>query len=358
MIKVLVVDDSALMRKHLSQILEAQGDMEVRTARNGKTALEEVELYQPDVITLDINMPEMDGLTALSRIMVDNPRPVVMVSSLTEKGALATFEAMELGAIDYVLKPGGTVSLNIHEIAELLVQKVRTAAKAKIRKGQGLAQRLQRERLALQQRQTPRTVSRNPAKAVGTEWGLVLIGSSTGGPRTLEEILSVLPQDFSWPILVAQHMPAQFTGTFARRLDTVCDLTVVELDKPTAIKPGYVYIGRGDADVLVAHRPAGLMAIPLPADAEFLWHPSVDRMVNSAMDHLPAERLIGVLLTGMGHDGAEAMRKLHACGGRTIAESEETAVVYGMPQELVSRKGASTVLPHYKVARQLKCWVH
>jgi two-component system chemotaxis response regulator CheB len=182
---------------------------------------------------------------------------------------------------------------------------------------------------------------------------VVLVGTSTGGPPALETLLTSLPADFPWPILVAQHMPASFTGALASRLDKICALTVVEVAQPMLIEAGCVYIGRGDADLILSRRPAGLTAMAAPP-LKYPWHPSTDRLVRSAMEQLPPSQLIGVLMTGMGDDGAEAMAALRAGGGRTIAESQETAVVWGMPGELVRRDGADYVLPVQQIADQLR----
>jgi two-component system chemotaxis response regulator CheB len=187
--------------------------------------------------------------------------------------------------------------------------------------------------------------------------GVVLVGCSTGGPPALDALLEPLAADFPWPILVAQHMPASFTAPLARRLDRSCSLSVEEVTQPTPILPGHVYIGRGDADILVSLRSTGPVALAAPASAEHRWHPSVDRLVTSAMQQLGAERLIGVLMTGMGDDGAAAMTQLSAGGGRTIAEAEETAVVWGMPGELVKAGGAQMVLPLHQIAGQLLRWL-
>ncbi|WP_191061849.1 CheB methylesterase domain-containing protein, partial [Geminicoccus harenae] len=175
--------------------------------------------------------------------------------------------------------------------------------------------------------------------------GAVVVGCSTGGPPALDALLAPLPADFPWPILVAQHMPASFTGPLARRLDKLCALTVREVTHPVPLAPGHVYIARGEADLIVGRRPAGLMALPAPAQAEHRWHPSTDRLVTSAMEPVGARRLVGILMTGMGNDGAAAMTVLRQAGGRTIAEAEETAVVWGMPGELVRNGGAEFVVP-------------
>lgn len=354
MIKLLIVDDSALMRKHLVKLFEQEGDFTVRTCRTGAEALRELPDFQPDVISLDINMPEMDGLTALSRIMVERPCPVVMVSSLTEKGALATLEALSLGAVDFICKPGGTISLNIETIHADLIAKVRAAAGSKIRKARGLA-----ERIRQQNRPTEEPV-RKPAgsRPRPGATGIVLIGVSTGGPRTLEEILPRLPADFPWPVVIAQHMPVNFTGAFAQRMDSLCRLSVREVNKPTLIEPGTIYIGRGGGDVVLSRRGTGVAAVSQPENRQYLWHPSVELLVRSAMEQYPADRIVGVMLTGMGYDGADAMTELHQRGGRTIAESEDTAVVFGMPAELIGRGGATVVAPCEQVANHLLRWLH
>jgi two-component system chemotaxis response regulator CheB len=286
-----------------------------------------------------------------------------MVSSLTEKGALATFEALALGAVDFIPKPGGTISLHVDDIKAMLLDKVRSASRAKMGAQNGGRKTLAARPLAkpaaapaqLRAAAAPRTASAPLARA--SLPGLVLIGVSTGGPRTLEEILPRLPANFPWPVLVAQHMPANFTETFARRLDGLCALKVVEVATPMPLLPGHAYIGRGATDITVTDRAGVLYAAPRPETPAVLWHPSVGVMVDSAMKHLPPNRLVGVMLTGMGNDGAEAMTRLHAAGGRTIAESAETAVVFGMPHELIELGGASLVLPCNNIALQLRHWM-
>ena len=353
MIKLLIVDDSALMRRQLSTLFEAEGDFEIRHARNGNEAVAENRDFKPDVVSLDINMPEMDGITALSLMMADRPVAVVMVSSLTEKGALATFEALNLGAVDYITKPGGTISLSIGQIKAELVAKVRAAARANLKiKGpsaRGLAQRLRDDREKAQAR--PVAIRRG---VVGE--GLVIIGVSTGGPRTLEDILPVLPADFPWPVLVAQHMPASFTKPFAERLNSICALTVVEADRPMPVEVGTIYIGKGGADMLLTQRAGKLTVLAKPENREFLWHPSVELMGRSALEHCDPSRVVGVMLTGMGYDGADAFTEIKKRGGRTIAESEESSVVFGMPAELIERGGASLVMPSEKIAAQINVW--
>jgi two-component system chemotaxis response regulator CheB len=380
--KVLVVDDSALMRRLLTGVLTDAG-CQVQAARNGLEGVQQLTDWQPDVVTLDINMPEMDGLTALSLMMQARPTPVVMVSSLTAKGAAATFEALALGAVDFIAKPGGTISLSVDDIAGQLVQKVKAAARARMR-APGAATSRAAEASARQLAGRPaapaaaRPLSRTasaaasaraalaepqgeaaprPGSAAARLDGLVIIGVSTGGPRTLEDILPVLPADFPWPVVVAQHMPSNFTDTFAKRMDKLCRLTVRECNATLPLEPGQVYIGKGGTDMVVVERLGRLAVQPRPETPGHPWHPSVDVLVDSAMQRLPPERIVGVLLTGMGNDGARTMAQLKARGGRTIAESADTAVVFGMPQELIALGGASLVLPCGDVARQLGHWI-
>jgi two-component system chemotaxis response regulator CheB len=184
--------------------------------------------------------------------------------------------------------------------------------------------------------------------------GLVVVGTSTGGPPALEALLMPLKENFAWPIVIAQHMPAGFTGPLARRLDNLCRINVVEVASVTPLKAGTAYIARGDADMVIARRSAGLVALPAPSQSGYPWHPSTDRLMRSALVHVEASQLIGVLMTGMGNDGADAMALLHAQGGRTLAESEDTAVIWGMPGELVKAGGASWVLPLQQLAERLE----
>jgi two-component system chemotaxis response regulator CheB len=359
-VKLLIADDSALMRKYLGEIFKAEGDFDVCLARNGEEALALARSFAPDVITLDVNMPEMDGITCLSRIMVECPKPVVMVSSLTSEGAEVTLQALGLGAVDFIPKPDGTVSLHIDKIRGMLITKERAAAKARVRMSRGLVERVRHG--ARTAASTTQAVPRAAAARADTDGadvsGVVLIGVSTGGPSALEAILPRLPAGFPLPVLVAQHMPESFTGVFARRMNGLCNIEVIEVSRPVPLRAGTAYVGRGDADLVLARRGGRITAIPMPASAQHHWHPSVERMVTSALDYFAADRLLGVMLTGMGDDGASAMVELRARGGRTIAESEDTAVVWGMPGELVRRGGASLVLPVQRIADQINRWAN
>jgi two-component system chemotaxis response regulator CheB len=353
--RLLVVDDSALMRRVLGDVFRRDGGFDLRFARDGTEALVELHAFRPDVITLDVQMPGMDGLGCLDRIMLERPCPVVMVSALTAEGAEATLQALALGAVDFIAKPDGAVSLALDAFAPLLLEKVRAASASRVRPSHRLVERLRARR-------TMADPGGAPAAAPPTGWrpvgrsslpGVVIIGTSTGGPPALEAVLSALPAGFAWPILVAQHMPAAFTASLARRLDGVCALQVMEVTKPTPLAAGIVYVARGDADMLVSRRASGPIVLPAPASPAHRWHPSVDRLVASAMAHLPAPALIGVLMTGMGNDGAAAMAALRQAGGRTIAEAEATAVVWGMPGELVKAGGAGVIAPLEAIAARL-----
>ena len=352
MIKLLVVDDSALVRKLLGSVFGDEGGFDLRFARDGIDALEQNKSFEPDVITLDLNMPRMDGLACLNQLMVERPCPVVMVSSHTAAGAEATLKAFQLGAVDFVPKPAGAVSLHIQEWAPQLLAKVRGAAGARVKSSTRLRERV-RHRIARAAPVGTQDV-RKRRQIAATGEGLVLVGTSTGGPPALEALLTPLPASFPWPILVAQHMPASFTGALARRLDGICALSVVEVRQPVTLKPGTVYIGAGDTDMIVSRRAAGLIAMAAPVQPDYLWHPSTDRLVRTAMEHVAASQLIGILMTGMGNDGAHAMALLHAQGGNTIAEAEETAIVWGMPGDLVKSGGAEWVVPLPDIAARLQ----
>lgn len=351
MIRLLVVDDSPLVRRLLGELFHDAGGFEVAFARDGVEALDLLRTFGPDVITLDLQMPRLDGLSCLDRIMVERPTPVVVLSSLTAEGAAETVEALSLGAVDVVAKPKRAISLEIDAFGPPLVETVRAAAGARIRRTHRLTERIRSLAAGAAPEARPAPPRRPSAAAAAVldageasgEAGLVLVGCSTGGPPALDALLAPLPAAFPWPVVVAQHMPRAFTGPLARRLDGICSLDVMEVVGPTPLRPGGVYVGRGDADIIVTRRPQGLVALAAPADPGYRWHPSVDRLVESARRVLPPARLAGVLMTGMGSDGAASLAQLRHDGGWTCAEAEETAVVWGMPGELVRLGGADVV---------------
>jgi two-component system chemotaxis response regulator CheB len=337
-------------------VLSEDTGFAVGFARDGLEALSVLQEFKPDVITLDVNMPQMNGLECLDRIMVQRPCPVVMVSTATAEGAEATLNALKLGAVDFVPKPTGAVSLRMEEFAPTFKDKIRAAAAAKLPSSWRLKERVQFKSGSATAGQ-PKALAPDliePAVEVIQGNGLVLVGTSTGGPPALEALLVPLAATFAWPILVAQHMPASFTTSLAKRLDGICSVNVIELRQPTVVQAGCVYIGRGDADIVVSKRASSLVAMTVPINKSYPWHPSTDRLVRSAMEHVPPAQLIGILMTGMGNDGAMAMAELRAKGGKTIAEAEETAVVWGMPGELVRADGATWTLALPKIAQRLK----
>jgi two-component system chemotaxis response regulator CheB len=344
-IQVLVADDSALMRQTLKRIIQAEPGMELAgIARDGEDAVAKARELRPDVITMDINMPKLDGITALQIILEEKICPVVMVSSLTQSGAVTTFECLELGAFDFVAKPDGTVSGNMGAVAADLVSKLRAAASSgvldRVRKHRA-QRRAPRERVA---RAIPRWATSSPIA--------VAIGISTGGPATLGEVLPLLPADLPASVFLVQHMPASFLSTFARRLDDNCPLKVVEGRAGMKAEPGVCYVAPGGLHLCPHRNSNGEIVIRTPAQPETLFIPSVNIMMQAVLGAY-GNNTIGVLMTGIGDDGADQMVAIRQAGGETIAESEETAIVYGMPREAFERGGAQIVAPHYEVAQHI-----
>lgn len=343
--RVLVVDDSALMRKVLTKIIEADSAFEVvDVARDGEDAVEKARRLQPDVITMDVNMPKMDGLTALQIIVEEAIAPVVVVSSLAQDGSVTTFEALELGAFDCVAKPGGTVSSNLHVVQEELLEKLRAACKAS-----------QRERILrkLSQRISIPRVEKKPSlpKRIELSFSAVAIGISTGGPKTIYDVLPFLPGELNAAVFLVQHMPPTFTRSYAERLNNYCPLRVVEAENGMEVEPGTVYVGKGGYHLKV-ERKGGRIKVWLSAFPKHTFMPSVDVMMMSVLEVF-GKKTVGVLMTGMGDDGARAMAKIRQGGGYTIAESEETAIVFGMPQEAIAQGGADVVLPSYRIYEEI-----
>ncbi|MFV0422136.1 protein-glutamate methylesterase/protein-glutamine glutaminase [Oleidesulfovibrio sp.] len=342
MIKVVVVDDSAFMRKALSSMLEKDpGITVVATARNGEEGLELIRKHDPDVVTLDIEMPRMDGLTALRHIMMEMPRPVLMVSSLTMEGAEATLKAMELGAVDFIPKQLSKVSLDIIKIEKDLQDKVKAISRRKmpvrpLRPApvarpvtSGLAKGAAVPSRPVAAKATP-LVARSGKPVVDA----VAIGVSTGGPPAVQKVLSVLPADFPVGIVIAQHMPAAFTGPFAKRLDSVCAISVKEAEHGDLLTPATAYIAPGGKHVRIANNRGRLVVEVTTDPADALYKPSANVLMESAGLAL-GRRSLGVILTGMGSDGMEGMKVLKQKGGRALAQSDSTCVVYGMPKAIV-----------------------
>ncbi len=344
MIKVLIADDSALMRKMLRKILEADPEIEViATARDGNDVVEKAREYLPDVVTMDVNMPGQDGITALQYIVDEKICPVVMVSSLTQEGAVTTFEALELGAFDFIAKPGGTVSSNLESVAGELLSKVKLAANLK--DNSRIAERLSRSQKKPGTRLKTYSGSSKTTKAVA-------MGISTGGPKVIYEVLPLLPPDINAAFFLVQHMPANFTSTYVNRLNAACQLEVVEAQAGMKVEKGVLYVGGGGRHLNLVQTTTGDVMIRLGSKPDHLFMPSVSVMMESVLK-VYGERTIGVIMTGMGTDGADAMVNIRKAGGITIAESEESAIVNGMPGETVKRGGAEIVVPIWNIAREV-----
>ncbi len=338
MIRVLVIDDSAFMRKAISTMLEKDPEIKVvDTARNGQEGLEKIKKLDPDVVTLDIEMPVMDGLTALKRIMMEHPKPVIMVSSLTTEGAEATFKALELGAMDYIPKQLSKVSLEIVKIEKELIQKVKAVARKKVKPK--FFKKLDKKRP--KEAQTLDIVKELERKAVKHD--IVGIGVSTGGPPTLQFILSNISKDFPAAILVAQHMPAAFTPSFAKRLNELSPLEIKEAQDSDRIKQGHVFIAPGGKHLKIKQRGGWIEVIVTEEPKDAIYKPSASILLESIAKEV-GKRGLGVILTGMGSDGLEGAKLLKQRGGRVLAQSEETCVVYGMPKAVVDAGVADEVV--------------
>jgi two-component system chemotaxis response regulator CheB len=350
-IRLLIADDSALMRRTLRHLIETDPEFElVATARDGDDVLQKARELRPDVISMDINMPKMDGITALQIIVDEEICPVVMLSSLTHRGAITTFECLELGAFDYVGKPDGTVSSDLGSVARELLLKLKAAA------GTGTLKRAGRQRRDLRRellRVPPAVASPDFDRLKqGTAFKAVAIGISTGGPATIMEVLPQIPRDLRGAVFLVQHMPASFTNAFARRLNEACELKVVEAESGMEVQPGYCFVARGDAHLTLYRKLTGQVFIRTPTIPQTLFIPSVNVMMESVLA-VYGRDTIGVLMTGIGDDGADQMIRIKQAGGHTIAESEESCVVYGMPREAIERGGASEAKPSWEIAKAI-----
>ncbi len=342
-IRVLVVDDSACMRKVLSNILASQPDIEVvATARDGLDALEKVALLDPDVVTLDVEMPRLDGLRTLERIMAERPRPVVMVSSLTQAGAEATVRALALGAVDFVTKPSGAAPAEIFRVREELWRKVRVAARA----GKGKAWGRPPAMVAGWRRGGSTAA---PPRGTGQLSRLVVIGASTGGPGALMEVIPRLPEGFPAGILLVQHMPAGFTRSLAQHLNDAGALPVREAGDGDALSDGVCLVAPGGRHATIDGQGRVVLLDTPPQHG-------VKPAVDVALEGIPerwARNAVVVILTGMGVDGARGARRVRSLGGCVIAQDEATSVVYGMPRATVELGAADHVLPLHEIAGML-----
>ncbi len=318
-IRVLIVDDSALMRGLLSKLIGMAPDMEVvGAAPDAQTAREMIKALNPDVMTLDVHMPKMGGLEFLERLMRLRPMPVVMVSSFTESASETTLKALELGAIDFIGKPRADSGRSMENYAEELVEKIRAAKGARLRGSMSSS-------------------AASPSLAPPTRPGLaasgkiIFVGASTGGTEAIKEFLLGISTDCP-PILIVQHMPESFTASFARRLDSLCAPRVIEAQGNEKIEPGTVYVAPGHSHLLIRRGNSGFLTELAPTPPVNRHRPSVDVLFDSAAA-LVGRKAVGVILTGMGKDGAQGLLRLRQAGAKTFGQDEASCVVYGMPRE-------------------------
>lgn len=338
LINVLVVDDSAFMRKAISKMLESDPAIKVMAvARDGKEGVNLVKHLKPDIVTLDIEMPRMDGLSALKAIMAENPTPVIMVSSLSEAGARITLQALDCGAVDFIPKNLVNVAIDVMKIQNELIEKIKTYAGkrvARVRPKLGSAiiapQRL--------------SIVPTAAKSRIMKPAILAIGTSTGGPKALQDVLPKFPADFPVPTVVVQHMPKSFTGPFAERLNDNCAITVKEAENNEVLKAGFAYIAPGDSHLKVIRRGTEIRILLAQEPSDVLYKPSVTVMMDSVAEVFSG-RSIAVMMTGMGADGLEGMRAIKNKHGRTIAQNEASCVVYGMPKAVVEANIVDKVVP-------------
>lgn len=330
--RVLVVDDSAFMRRLTSQIVEGSGEFTVvGTARNGFDALKQVHALEPDIVTLDVDMPELDGLSALGYIMSETPRPVVMLSAgTTSTGHEATFRALELGAVDFVLKPSGSISLDLVRITDRLLGALRAAAAA--------------NPAGLRMLPRPAAVGISPVPGLSRASEAVVIASSTGGPRALAAIVPQLSRSLSAAVLVVQHMPAGFTKSMARRLDAVSPLSIDEAEDGEPVVAGRVYIAPGGVHMTVQDEGAGPFISFDRSPPVWGVRPAADILFKSAATVF-GRSTVAVVLTGMGRDGAAGTRMIREAGGRAIVQDRDSATIFGMPQAALQVAGADRVAP-------------
>jgi len=333
MIKVLIVDDSSFMRKLLRDILEANPDIKiVGMAKNGEEAIEMNETLNPDVITMDVEMPVMNGIEAVEKIMKTNPKPIIMLSAHTKENAKITMEALEKGAFDFIPKPGGEVSLNLLNISEEITEKIKAAYYANLP--------------ALKE------IKYTPTKFIRpmvSTFKVVVIGSSTGGPKALSYIIPKIPREFEAPIIVVQHMPEGFTTAFAERLNSISNINVKEIEDGEEIKSGNIYIAPSGFHTIVNEEQRFLLTRDKPIHGV---RPAVDKTMVSAANVF-LHNTIGVILTGMGKDGAIGVRRIKAVGGKVISQDEKTSVIYGMPKAAFETGCVDEVLPLEKIPEGL-----
>jgi two-component system, chemotaxis family, protein-glutamate methylesterase/glutaminase len=333
-VTVLVVDDSAFMRKIVAQLIDRSGDFRViGTARDGLDAIKQVHRLSPDIVTMDVDMPQLDGIQALGYIMSETPRPVIMLSAATtQHGYDATLRALELGAVDFVRKPSGPISLDVETIQTRLLGALRAARDVNLTGVRMLPRMAHRRR-------TPTDMP-----SVGAEV-IVTIATSTGGPRALAELIPSLPPALPAAVIVVQHMPAGFTGSLARRLDQMSPLPVSEASQGGLLSAGHVYVAPGGQHIRVVPGGGG-RRVSLDPDSPPLWgvKPAADPLFESVANTFRSAA-IGVVLTGMGRDAADGLRSIREAGGKAIVQDRESSTIFGMPQAAIQIAGADSVLP-------------
>lgn len=350
-IRVLIVDDSALMRQVLTALLSKDPDIEViGVAPDPYAAREKIKALNPDVLTLDVEMPKMDGLTFLEKLMRGHPMPVVMVSSLTEAGCQTTLRALELGAVDFITKPRIDLREGMEELAQDIITKVKAAAVATVK---WQASGVRREMTPLTPHPSPLTSRGAMIKTTDT---IIAIGSSTGGTEAVKEVLEVLPPNTP-PILITQHMPERFTKTWANRLNSLCRISVKEAEDGDSVLPGHAVIAPGSYHMTLV-RSGARYTVQINRDPPVNRHrPSVDVMFASVAQYAGGNA-VGVILTGMGGDGAKGLLAMKQAGAFTIAQDEASCVVFGMPKEAIKLGGAERVLPLADIASAIYAYVN
>ncbi|MBC8263681.1 MAG: chemotaxis response regulator protein-glutamate methylesterase [Anaerolineales bacterium] len=346
-IRVLVVDDSAFLRRNLPRILESDPTLKVvGTAANGAEAIQKIKELRPDVVTLDVLMPVMDGLTALKHIMRETPTPVIMVSSVTREGAQETLEAPALGAIDFVAKPSGPVSLDIEKVRGELVKKIKIAYTTKIKVAASVDVTRSKFRAIVEElsksRAQPVVTARPEPGAPGGK-RLVAIAASTGGPAALQLVLGRLPQDLNAGIVIVQHIAAGFTRPLAERLNSLSQINVREAEDGAPVTPGVALISPAQVHITTARKGNRLVVRLSPEPANTIHRPSANVLFHSIAGCCAAETC-AVILTGMGDDGALGMRSIHEGSGWTVAQDEASSVIYGMPRKAVELGGVAVSL--------------
>ena len=342
-IRVLVIDDSALIRSVLKEIINRENDMEcVGAAPDPLAARELIKALNPDVLTLDVEMPKMDGLDFLQRLMRLRPMPVLMISTLTESGSNITFRALELGAVDFVAKPKLDIARGMEEYAIEITDKIRAVAQAQVRKK--IIEPQIHEKFS-----ADAILPSTKGRYSSTE-KLIVIGASTGGTEAIKEVLNKLPADAPG-VLVTQHMPEHFTKSFADRLNSLCRISVKEAEHNERILPGYAYIAPGNSHLLIKRSGARYMVELNQGPLVNRHRPSVDVLFRSAANVAGANAL-GIILTGMGKDGVQGMLEMKQAGSFTIAQDEASCVVFGMPKEAIAAGGVREVLPLQNIARR------